>query len=79
MLKDILQYILQNVVDNPQQVIVREISSGSIVILEISVPQADRGYIIGKQGRHIDALRILMNGIGSKIPCKVMITMKEDE
>jgi predicted RNA-binding protein YlqC (UPF0109 family) len=43
------------------------------VVLELSVAEADRGKVIGRQGRTVKALRSLMKASGIKDGRRVMV------
>jgi predicted RNA-binding protein YlqC (UPF0109 family) len=59
-LKELVLVIARALVDEPEQVKVNVIESGSSLVLELSVSQRDKGKIIGKQGRNVDALRVIL-------------------
>lgn len=58
-MKDVLQYLLQYIVDHPDEVEIEEIEEDDRIILEIQAHPDDMGRIIGKNGRIIKALRDL--------------------
>jgi hypothetical protein len=55
-MKDLISDIVKALVDQPEQVTVTEIETGNTVILELSVAKSDMGKVIGKRGRHADAI-----------------------
>ena len=67
MYKDLLEYLVKNLVTNPDKVVVREEQKeDSKLMLHLSVDSSDMGRIIGKEGRIIRAIRERMiepNGI----------------
>ena len=50
-MKNLVAYIAQNLVDNPNSVSVDEVSSGQTMVLELHVAKPDIGKVIGRQGR----------------------------
>jgi len=65
--KDLIIRIAQALVDQPDQVSVNEIDSGSTVIYELLVSKGDIGKVIGKQGRTAQAIRTILRGaVGGK-------------
>ena len=67
--KDLIIRIAQALVDQPDQVSVNEIDSGSTVIYELLVSKGDIGKVIGKQGRTAQAIRTILRGaVGGKTP-----------
>ena len=65
-MKDLITAIVQALVDQPEQVTVSEIESGHTVILELSVAKSDMGMVIGKRGRHADAIRTIVSAAAGK-------------
>jgi len=51
--------VVRLLVDDPRSVEVREEGSGGEVELELRIAEEDRGKVIGRRGRTIDALRSL--------------------
>ena len=64
--KDIIKYIVQELVDHPDQVEVSEIEGKEIAVLELKVAKEDIGKIIGKQGRTAQAIRTILNAASAK-------------
>ena len=65
-MKDLLLYIAQNLVDNPDEVSVTEKVSDSETLYELRVAQSDMGKVIGRQGRIAKEIRILMRSVAQK-------------
>ena len=59
-MKDILANIAKAIVENPDDVVVREREENGTVYLELSVNESDMGKVIGKQGRIAKAIRTVM-------------------
>ena len=67
MLAEALEHLVKGVVDNPEDVTVRDKQlrrGGSI--LEVRVNPEDLGKVIGRGGRTATALRTLVAGIGGR-------------
>ncbi len=65
-MKELIEYMAKALVDDPDQVRVREIVGGTSVIYELSVAPEDMGRIIGKQGRVANAMRILLKAAATR-------------
>ena len=65
-MKDTLLYILQQIVDHPDDIIIDEVIEGDRTIYVIHAHPEDMGKIIGKKGRIIMALRDLIKIIAAK-------------
>ena len=74
-MKELLLYMAKNLVDNPEAVTVTEIP-GDSTVLELRVAPEDMGKVIGRQGRIIKEVRILMKAVaqrkGKKISVEVL-------
>ncbi len=59
-MKNLLEVIAKNLVDDPSQVVVNEVEGERSTILELKVANEDMGKIIGKQGRIAKAIRTVV-------------------
>ena len=65
-MKELLLYIAQNLVDNPDEVTVTERESESETVFELRVNPADMGKVIGRQGRIAKEIRALMRSVAQR-------------
>lgn len=56
-IRELLVYIIRNLVDNPEAVRVAEQEGRRTTVYEVTVGDGDWGKVIGKEGRIADALR----------------------
>lgn len=66
MLKDLLETLAGELVDEPDGVSVTEWDEGQSTLLELRVSPEDRGLVIGKGGRTADALRTLLDAVAER-------------
>ena len=59
-MKALVEFIAKSLVENPDQVEVREVQSGKRVRLELNVAKDDMGRVIGKNGRVANSIRTLL-------------------
>jgi len=59
-MKDLLEFIVINLVTKPDAVLIDEQRDGTIVNLFLTVDPTDMGLIIGKNGQTIRAIRKLL-------------------
>lgn len=59
-MKELLEVIARNLVDNPNAVTVSEVKGERSIILELKVAPEDMGKVIGKQGRIAKAIRTVV-------------------
>ena len=72
-MKELVDYIVKSLVDNPEFVQVNETSGSSVIILEISVGSTDIGKVIGKEGRIANAIRTIVKAAAAKSDKKVTV------
>ena len=65
-MKEILNTIIVNLVDDKDAVEVNEINGTQSVVFEVKVAENDMGKIIGKQGRIAKSIRTVMKAVASK-------------
>lgn len=75
-MKELLTYIVQNLVDSPDEVRVDERSTEKGIVFEVRVADGDMGKVIGRQGRIVKEIRILMKAVaqrqGKKVSVEIM-------
>ena len=65
-MKELLIYIAQNLVDNPDEVSVTERETESETVFELRVNPSDMGKVIGRQGRIAKEIRALMRSVAQR-------------
>lgn len=66
MLLDLVALIARSLVDQPEKVVVREVTGDRFPRIELSVAREDIGKVIGKDGRTAQSIRALLNAAASK-------------
>ena len=70
----ILETIIKNLVDNPNEVVINETTNAkSIICYEVKVAKDDMGKVIGKQGRMAKAIRSVIKAISTHNHKKVTV------
>ena len=77
-MREMVEYILKQIVDNPEEVKVEEIKGERVILLEVSVAKEDRGKVIGKGGRIATALRTLLGAAAAKLKKRAMLETLEE-
>jgi predicted RNA-binding protein YlqC (UPF0109 family) len=75
--KELVEYIARSLVDNPDQVQVREQEGEQGTVLQLSVLQEDIGKIIGRQGRTARAIRTLIGAVSAKSKKRAFLEIVE--
>jgi len=65
-MKELLIYIAQNLVDNPDEVNVTERETDTETVFELRVNPSDMGKVIGRQGRIAKEIRSLMRSVAQR-------------
>jgi len=66
MLRELLETIVKAIVDYPDEVIINENPTERRLIFELKVNKSDIGKVIGRGGKTIRAIRLLLNVAGAK-------------
>jgi predicted RNA-binding protein YlqC (UPF0109 family) len=77
-MKDLILYIAQAIVDNPDHVSVTEIHAEHTTVYELRVDRKDFGKILGKQGRTIQAIRTIVKAVSGKTKRNLFLELVED-
>ncbi len=65
-MREFLEYVAKQLVDNPGAVTISEEEKDNKVVFKLKVGQSDVGKIIGKQGRTAQSIRILLSAVAAK-------------
>lgn len=76
-MQDLIKHIVQSLVDEPDKVIIQSTPGRDIIIIEIQTDPSDTGKVIGKGGRIIQAIRVLVNSIAMKNKKRFIVEVLE--
>jgi predicted RNA-binding protein YlqC (UPF0109 family) len=65
-MKDLVEFIVKSLVDEPGEVSISEIAGDRVTLFELRVSKKDIGKIIGKKGRTALAIRTILNAVSTK-------------
>ncbi len=74
--KEVLEYIAKNLVDDPDAVRVTEVENGDTVSLKLAVAADDVGKVIGRRGRTARAIRDMVRAAGVKAGVSVSVEIE---
>lgn len=63
---ELVRFIAQSLVEQPDQVDVREVTGADSIVIELRVAEGDMGKVIGKQGRIAKAIRTVVKAATAK-------------
>lgn len=72
-MKEILETIILGLVENKDQVEIKETQEEKSVVFEVKVARADMGRVIGRQGRLAKSIRTVMKAISTREHKKVSV------
>ncbi len=65
-MKDFVEQIVRALVDNPDQVDIKEIVGSRTTVYELRVAQGDLGKVIGKNGQTAKSIRTLLSAASAR-------------
>lgn len=78
-MKELITYIAQALVDNPEDVVVTEVEGAQTSVIELRVAKEDLGKVIGKQGRTARAMRTILSAASTKLRKRSVLEIIEPE
>jgi len=70
---EFVRFVIENLVERPEDVRIKEIEGDSATVLEIEVAKEDTPHVIGRQGRVINALRDVVRALSRRQKKKIVI------
>jgi len=65
-MKEILETIILNLVDDKDAVEIKEVQGDKSIIFEVKVAEKDMGKVIGKQGKIAGSIRTVIKSVAAK-------------
>ena len=59
-MKEVIEYLAKTIADHPDEIVATETEEEDRVVIRLEVAQDDKGKIIGRQGRVVQAMRTLL-------------------
>jgi uncharacterized protein len=72
-MKEILETIIKNLVENPEAVEIKEVEGEKNIIFEVKVAEGDMGKIIGRQGKIAQSIRTIIKAVANRKDKKVTV------
>ncbi|HNW82759.1 MAG TPA: KH domain-containing protein [bacterium] len=77
-MKEFVEKIVCQLVDNPDKVSVIEVEGERTTVIELRVAKEDLGKVIGREGRIAKAMRVLLSAATSREQKKCALEIIED-
>ena len=78
-MKELLIYIVSNIVEHPEDVVVTEEATDEELVLKLSVNPSDVGKVIGRQGRIARAIRTIVKSASAAESRKVSVDIQSEK
>ena len=78
-LQSLVEDLVKRLVDSPEEVQISQNQGDNTIVFEVRVAKKDMGKIIGKKGKTIDALRVIIGACGAKEKKRCVFQIIEDE
>ena len=72
-LRDLAEYIVRSLVDDPSQVQVTQVRAEYMTMYELCVAPEDVGLVIGRRGRTINAIRTVLRSAAGRLGKRVSV------
>jgi predicted RNA-binding protein YlqC (UPF0109 family) len=76
-MKEFLKFVVVQLVDRPEEIILREEPGAGMQQFVLELPQSEVGKVIGKQGATIRAIRNLMSNAAARHGGRVSLEIVE--
>jgi predicted RNA-binding protein YlqC (UPF0109 family) len=76
-MKELIEYIVKALVDNPDKVVIAEVCGEKSTIYELRVGEGDLGKVIGKEGRTAKAIRTIITAAAMKQGKRAVLEIME--
>jgi predicted RNA-binding protein YlqC (UPF0109 family) len=76
-MKRLIETAVRRLSDHPEEVRVLENFEGKTAVYDIDVPEADRGRLIGREGRTVRALRAFVTAAATARGKRVLIRVRD--
>ena len=78
-MEEFVEFVIRSLVEFPDEMVITKIESPQKVVFQIQLRQSDIGFVIGKQGHTIEAIRNLVNAAASRHGQTVVLQILEEE
>ncbi len=76
-MRRLIETVVRRLSDHPDETRVTETVEGRTLVYEISVPEAERGRLIGRDGRTVRALRAFVGAAAAARGRRVTVRVKD--
>ena len=73
-----VSYVVCSLVDKPEQVSLTRVEKGDLTVLQVHCFKKDIGKVIGKSGKTISALRVLVSSASARSGQRMTVDVMDD-
>lgn len=78
-MRELVEYIVKALVDNPEAVNVAETQGETVTIIEVRTAPEDSGKVIGREGRIANSIRTIVKAAAAKQQKRVTVEILTEE
>jgi predicted RNA-binding protein YlqC (UPF0109 family) len=76
-MKEFIEYIIKHLIENPESLSIETVENDDKLVFQIRAKESDLGQIIGRRGRTVLAIRILVNALAARKGKRAIIEIME--
>jgi uncharacterized protein len=76
-MKELIEYVVKTLVDHPDDLRISEIEGERTVVFELRCHPDDVGKVIGKSGKTVGAIRVLLSTVAARQNRRAMLEVVE--
>lgn len=76
-MKEFIEYVVKHLIKNPESLSIEIVENDDKLVFQIRVKDSDLGQVIGRKGRTVFALRILVNALAAKEGKRAIVEILE--
>ncbi len=76
-MKELVEFLAKSLVDSSEQVEVTSKQKGDLTVLELQVAEEDLGRVIGRHGRNVKSMRLIVAAAAEKARKRVSLDILE--
>ncbi len=76
-MKEMLEYIVRHLVDHPDDIRITEVDGEKTAIYELRCHSEDIGKVIGKNGKTVGAIRLILSTVAARKGRRAMLEVVE--
>ena len=76
-MKELIEYVVKTLIDHPEDLRIAEIEGERTIVYELRCHPEDVGKVIGKSGKTVGAIRVLLSTVAARQNKRAMLEVVE--